>query len=352
MGNFWDEIEWNKVGEVAAYVLVSFVCFRILQFAARWYLFGKCTFRTFSYFQFAQRHRRHPDSQSIQVHPPNKKWRISNEAVSLLHSVISGLWALYTILNYHIIDDMVKFRDQFALYLIYMSFGYIVHDLIDLLINERSMRIIELLFHHVVVITAFLTTLITQKFLAVVVFGLLMELNSIFLHSRSLLNLYRLPKKSVAFKMIALLNLVTFIIFRMAVSGYLLKWQFTEAWKMEWYYTLITFLVIASLATVNTILLYRVLSADGLLGKKRARSETIVPKPDEEVAVEDDEEEDFGEVEDYDEDDVESGNSNARVLPPTSPHHAHAPSNVTASTAVIDDTSASNPAVNSSTPMV
>jgi hypothetical protein len=37
-----------------------------------------------------------------------------------------------------------------------MSFGYLAEDLMDLLINERSVRIIELLFHHVIVIAAFL----------------------------------------------------------------------------------------------------------------------------------------------------------------------------------------------------
>ena len=224
-----------------------------------------------------------------------------------------------------------------------MSFGYIAHDLVDLLINERSMRIIELLFHHVVVITAFLTTILTQKFLAVVVFGLLMELNSIFLHSRSLMNLYRQSKTSVGFKMIALLNIVSFMIFRMAVSAYLLKWQFSEAWKMEWYYIIVTFLVIVSLATVNTILLYRVMSADGLLGKKRARQDTNDDQKSDEDATADDEDEDYD-----DDDDIESGNSNARVLPARRPQE----SNATSSTAVIEETPASNPAVSSANPEV
>lgn len=91
-----------------------------MQFAVRWYLFGKCTFRTFSYFRFARRSRRRhpPDSQDIQVVPPNKKWRISNEAVSLIHSAVSGVWALYTIVNHNVVDDMIKFRDPFAVYLV------------------------------------------------------------------------------------------------------------------------------------------------------------------------------------------------------------------------------------------
>jgi len=61
-----------------------------------------------------------------------------------------------------------------------MSFGYLVHDFIDLVVNERSARIIELLFHHVVVLTGFTVTHITGQFLYIVVIGLLMEVNRLF----------------------------------------------------------------------------------------------------------------------------------------------------------------------------
>lgn len=116
-----------------------------------------------------------------------------------------------------------------------------IHDLIDLLINERSLRIIELLFHHVVVITGFSVTLITGQFLGVVIFGLLMELNSIFLHCRSLMNLYGQPKNSTAFKFIALLNLATYLVFRIAICIYLIYWQLTNALNMIWYLAIVSF---------------------------------------------------------------------------------------------------------------
>lgn len=41
-----------------------------------------------------------------------------------------------------------------------MSGGYLFHDLVDLLVNEQSARIMELLFHHAVVLTAFAVTLV------------------------------------------------------------------------------------------------------------------------------------------------------------------------------------------------
>lgn len=66
-----------------------------------------------------------------------------------------------------------------------------------------------------------------------------MELNSIFLHTRSLMNLYGKSKKSVAFKFVALLNIFTFLIFRIAVSIYLIYWQLTHAMKLEWFLALV-----------------------------------------------------------------------------------------------------------------
>ncbi|KAI6182099.1 TRAM/LAG1/CLN8-like proteiny domain-containing protein [Aphelenchoides bicaudatus] len=256
-------------------VLSSFLFFRLLQYTVRFYLFGRCSFRTFDYFKFGRRKRRHPvpSSTELEVVPPNKKWRTSNEAVSLIHSVVSGLWALYACVTYpDLLTSINTFTHPVPKFLVYVSFGYIAHDLLDLLINERSARILELLFHHVIVITAFLITLITNLFLGVVVLGLLMEVNSIFLHSRSLLNLYRQPKDSTAFKFIALLNILTFMVFRMAVSAYLLYWQISNMFTtMLWYHSIFTFVVIVSLTITNSILLYRVLLADGLLGKERAR---------------------------------------------------------------------------------
>ncbi|VDK52961.1 unnamed protein product [Cylicostephanus goldi] len=152
-------------------VFGSFLFFRALQYVVRWYLFGKCTFRAFSYFGISGRNRNHDSSRDL--------------------TVISGLWAAYALLFYQrLFDDLVNYRCQVAVDLIYVSFGYLLHDFFDLILNEQSARIIELLFHHVVVITGFVVTLVTEKYLGIVIFGLLMELNSIFLHTRSLMNLW------------------------------------------------------------------------------------------------------------------------------------------------------------------
>ncbi|CAD6197257.1 unnamed protein product [Caenorhabditis auriculariae] len=273
---FFGEQPWPFLFYSISMVVVSFLLFRTLQFVVRWYLFGKCTYRTFNYFGLranaGRNSSRNSDSRDLSAIPPNKKWRISNEAVSLGHSIVSGLWAAYALLYYkQLMTDLVFYRCETAIYLIFLSTGYLLHDLLDLLVNEQSARIIELLFHHVVVLSAFAITMISQRFLGVVIFGLLMELNSIFLHSRSLLNLYGIDKKSPSFRIIALLNMVTLFFFRLCVSVYLIYFAATSAFDLPWYQAVVNSVVILSLFITNSVLTYRLMAADGLLGKNRTR---------------------------------------------------------------------------------
>uniref|UniRef100_A0A0K0CW48 TLC domain-containing protein n=1 Tax=Angiostrongylus cantonensis TaxID=6313 RepID=A0A0K0CW48_ANGCA len=245
--NYFRKFDYYEKNLFVFKIAGSFLFFRILQYVVRWYLFGKCSFRAFSYFGISGRNQNSDSSRDLTVVPPNKKWRISNEAVSLIHSVASGLWAAYVLLFYkRLFEDLINERTQVALELVYVSFGYLLHDFFDLVLNEQSARIIELLFHHIVVITGFIVTLtsfsssftlfistihiyakvflVTRKYLGVVMFGLLMEINSVFLHTRSLMNLYGVKRKSTSFRLVALLNIITLAVFRLSVSFYLVYW--------------------------------------------------------------------------------------------------------------------------------
>ncbi|KAK5986398.1 TLC domain-containing protein 2 [Trichostrongylus colubriformis] len=279
MGSWMDpNSKWHTIGVALIWVIGSFIFFRALQFVVRWYLFGKCTFRAFSYFGLKGRNRNSDSSRDLTVIPPNKKWRISNESVSLIHSVVSGLWAAYCLLFYKgLIDDLVNNRNQIALNLVYVSFGYLLHDFLDLVLNEQSARIIELLFHHFVVITGFVVTLVTYKYLGIVIFGLLMELNSVFLHTRSLMNLYGVKKKSTSFRLVALLNIITLAVFRISVSIYLVYWAIMQINVIPWVHVIFCIFVIFSLFCSNAVLTYRVMAADGLFGAARARKPPLPP---------------------------------------------------------------------------
>ncbi|RCN27597.1 hypothetical protein ANCCAN_26668 [Ancylostoma caninum] len=98
-----------------------------------------------------------------------------------------------------------------------------------------------------------------------------MELNSMFLHTRSLMNLYGVKKKSTSFRLVALLNIVTLAVFRISVSFYLVYWAVIQIPVIPWLHSVFTIFVIFSLFCSNTILAYRVMAADGLFGQARAR---------------------------------------------------------------------------------
>ncbi|VDM63855.1 unnamed protein product [Angiostrongylus costaricensis] len=248
MGGSFRKFDYYGKDSFVFQIAGSFLFFRILQYVVRWYLFGN------------GRNQNSDSSRDLTVVPPNKKWRISNEAVSLIHSVASGLWAAYVLLFYkRLFEDLINERTQVALELVYVSFGYLLHDFFDLVVNEQSARIIELLFHHIVVITGFI---VTRKYLGVVMFGLLMEINSVFLHTRSLMNLYGVKKKSTSFRLVALLNIITLAVFRLSVSFYLVYWAVSNTS----FFLIFTISVIFSLFCSNSVLAYRVMAADGLFG--------------------------------------------------------------------------------------
>lgn len=152
-----------------------------------------------------------------------------------------------------------------------MIFGYTVNDTVDMIANEWSVRIIVLLFHHLLVSIASVYPIIIKKYGGVVVIGFIMEFNSIFLHIRSLLNYNGSSKKQLGYKMIAMINILTFIIFRIIPNSYLVYFCIRAIDIMLWYEVSMLFLVIFGLLFTNIILFYRLLAADGFIKNRNPR---------------------------------------------------------------------------------
>lgn len=154
-----DDEQWQLIGVALLQVLVSFVFFRLLQYIVRWYLFGKWYFPTFTYFSFiastntrANAAEQHDDNdedddedEELDIESANlsadsgkvvttttpstpitqqplsshKKWRICNEAVSLIHSIISGTWAVYAcVVCPDLLLNMMSFTHALPTYLV------------------------------------------------------------------------------------------------------------------------------------------------------------------------------------------------------------------------------------------
>ncbi len=82
----------------------------------------------------------------------------------------------------------------------------------------------ELLFHHFCVICCFGLSAYSRKFIPYACLALMIEINSIFLHLRQLLLIKGYPKQGLMYRMVSLLNVATFVLFRITLMGWMTRW--------------------------------------------------------------------------------------------------------------------------------
>uniref|UniRef100_A0A1I7T119 TLC domain-containing protein n=1 Tax=Caenorhabditis tropicalis TaxID=1561998 RepID=A0A1I7T119_9PELO len=152
--------------------------------------------------------------------------------------------------------------------IITLSIGYFFYDGIDLVLNDKlSISTGVLLFHHVASIYVLSTAVLSKKFLLYAYWAMLMEVSSIFLHTRSILHISKLSTTSmIGFsKVISYLNLFSFIIFRGFVQFFLFGWAWVNYDHIHFVYKCIAFGGGFCFAVINISLLLRILHSDGFL---------------------------------------------------------------------------------------
>ncbi|CAH8564472.1 unnamed protein product [Dicrocoelium dendriticum] len=86
-----------------------------------------------------------------------------------------------------LLSDVILAQNEGAYHLLGFSTGYFLHDIYHNIRYGHGIRSAEIIVHHIAVIVCFLVVLKYRLLLSYALFGLLMELNSIFLHGRQLL---------------------------------------------------------------------------------------------------------------------------------------------------------------------
>lgn len=149
-------------------------------------------------------------------------WMMRNLQVSFAHSCLSSCLLVFTILhNREMFSDPVSYASSTMYAQVALSCGYFVYDFCDVSIWRKLKDCWIVLAHHIIIVCMFTYNLAFNYCLYYLIIGLTMEINSIFLHSRKLLKLYGY-KKTIAFKVNAVLNFVSFILFRFAALGFML----------------------------------------------------------------------------------------------------------------------------------
>ncbi|KAK5965179.1 TLC domain-containing protein [Trichostrongylus colubriformis] len=120
-----------------------------------------------------------------------KAYRLQNLSICLLHSMISGIWTIAFFITHtkEMLGDLTHWYEPWASQLPLISIAYFIHDAFDMLNHEWSRWTLELLLHHIATCYAMLPPLLAHKFLLANYWALLMEGNSIFLHTRTIMQI-------------------------------------------------------------------------------------------------------------------------------------------------------------------
>uniref|UniRef100_F1L9Q4 TLC domain-containing protein 2 n=2 Tax=Ascaris TaxID=6251 RepID=F1L9Q4_ASCSU len=211
-------------------------------------------------------------------HPSFERYRLHNLSVSLVHSTITGGSALtFMLINPHIMfGDTMHWYETWAAQLPLFSMGYFCHDVFDILSHERSRYAFEVLVHHAVIFSVFSVGMLAHKFLPYAYWALLVEINSVFLHARSIMEIsLTYVAHRLIYRVVRILSIATFVVFRFGILTWMLYYiimnrrHFHEFYMYSGAFADIFFLIFSA------ILFSRILAEDGFFGERIRRKTSL-----------------------------------------------------------------------------
>jgi hypothetical protein len=121
-------------------------------------------------------------------------------------------------------EDLIHSFNTSSHALVSFSIGYFIYDALDMLLYHRKRSSYELLVHHFLVILCLSIAVTTRQYVAYAALSLMVEINSVFLHARQLFIITGEAKSSQRYKCNALLNVGTFLFFRILLLGWMTRW--------------------------------------------------------------------------------------------------------------------------------
>lgn len=150
-----------------------------------------------------------------------RAWRWRNLSVSIVHSLLSGTWAVTCVLVWpETLKDLPLYHTPLSYLLVCVSTGYFMQDVCDIIFSGYSRGSWEFLLHHAMVLGCFMYTLFTQVYVAGAVVALFVEVNSVTLHLRMLLKLAG-AHSTPLYHINKVVNILTYVVFRLLTQFYL-----------------------------------------------------------------------------------------------------------------------------------
>ncbi|XP_051933682.1 TLC domain-containing protein 1 [Hippocampus zosterae] len=198
-------------------------------------------------------------------------WKWKNLSLSLVHSTLTGTWAVSSVLLWpETLSDLHVYHTPLSYLLVCVSTGYFVHDTTDIVGTGNGRRSWEFLLHHALVLSCFLYTLYTQLYVAGAVTALLVEVNSVTLHLRLLLKMAG-ATSSAAYRLNKVLNVCTFVAVRLATQFYVTWYIAANYPRLDRAAFFMTCLMVMNI--IMLVYLYRLIRSDFLPRAGEAHAE-------------------------------------------------------------------------------
>ncbi|CAG0914442.1 unnamed protein product [Notodromas monacha] len=208
------------------------------------------------------------------------RWRWANIATSCTHAAITGAGALLSFCWYpesakNIVFGFTKFGHGLAAF----SLGYFLVDSVDLFLNDdKKATRNELFIHHGFILACFGLAVFTGRYVPYAQLALLSEVNSVFLHARQLMLLQGVSKHNLVYRLNSLVNLGTFLTFRLSVLVWMAQWLFRNRDVIPATAFSLGSIALPVIIVMNVILLVRLVNSD-YRSQGRTVSKSILQAP-------------------------------------------------------------------------
>ncbi|CAI2296948.1 unnamed protein product [Caenorhabditis sp. 36 PRJEB53466] len=201
----------------------------------------------------------------------NKRRLFTVRIVSFTHALVSALGCIFSLLtDINYVREPYDYHKANAEYVFLFSMGYFIYDLVDMWIHGELESSKEYLVHHSLVITAFSIILSTGRLFGLAMIALLVEVQTVFLHLRTMVRLvYGAKKQSEVMDALINANMICLFLFRHLPVCFLLFYLLVLDSKVPLLLKLFLVGGLTFLEYHNTHLTIAMAKSDGFFGHER-----------------------------------------------------------------------------------
>uniref|UniRef100_A0A8R1I141 TLC domain-containing protein n=1 Tax=Caenorhabditis japonica TaxID=281687 RepID=A0A8R1I141_CAEJA len=201
----------------------------------------------------------------------NKTRLFTVRVVSFTHALVSALGCLFSLLtDINYVREPYDYHKQNAEYVFLFSMGYFIYDLLDMYLHGELNSSKEYLVHHSLVITAFSIILFSGRLFGLAMIALLVEVQTVFLHLRTMVRLaYGSKKQSELMDTLINANMICLFLFRHLPICFLLYYLTVIDVKVPIILKLFLVGGLTFLEYHNTHLTMAMAKSDGFFGHER-----------------------------------------------------------------------------------